>query len=186
MRRVAIMAAVIVAIAAAVIAVMSIDGVGAAIERAARRAAEAGAVGVVVFAAVFVIATVGFVPQSALLVPAGFSYGLREGFAIGLCASYAAAAISVWLGRSALREQVARRYRRDRRLAKLEKNVRAHGLAYVVVMRLSPVFPFAAVNYLFAASAVRPWQYAVGTALGLVPLTLAYVYFGSIAPVLHG
>src|ERR1044071_7566470 len=99
MRRVAIMSAVIVGIAATVIAVLSIDGVGAAVEGAMRRAAGSGVLGVAGFGAVFVIATVGFVPQSALLVPAGFSYGVREGFAIGLLASYASAAIAFWLGR---------------------------------------------------------------------------------------
>jgi uncharacterized membrane protein YdjX (TVP38/TMEM64 family) len=50
-----------------------------------------------------------------------------------------------------------------------------------VLLRLSPMFPFAAVNYVLAATRVSWRQYVAGTALGIVPITALYVYLGSIA-----
>lgn len=190
MRRIAIIAAVVVVVGAAAIALLHVDGVAERLVDSARRAAEAGAIGMVVFAAVYVVATVAFVPQIALTVPAGFSYGIAKGFALAWTTSVVAACIAFVLGRSFLRERIARRYRRDRRLVELERAVRKRGTLVVLLLRLSPMFPFAAVNYVMSATPIRPRQFVVGTVVGLVPNTLLYVYLGAIAPdavaLLHG
>jgi uncharacterized membrane protein YdjX (TVP38/TMEM64 family) len=190
MRRIAIVAAVVVAAAAAAIALLHVDGVAERVVDEARRAADEGVTGVLVFAAVYIAATIAFVPQIALTIPAGFSYGVAEGFAIAWLTSFAAACLAFALGRSVLRERIARRYGRDRRIAELDRAVRARGTLVVMLLRLSPMFPFAAVNYVMAATAIRPRQYVAGTLVGLVPNTLLYVYLGSIATdavaLLHG
>jgi len=189
-RRIAIIAAVVVVVGAAAIAVLRIDGVAEQLVASARRAAEAGVIGMAVFAAVYVVATIAFVPQIALTVPAGFSYGVAQGFMLAWATSFVAACTAFVLGRSLLRERIARRYRRDRRVAKLERAVRQRGTLVVILLRLSPMFPFAAVNYVMSATPIRRRQFVLGTLVGLVPNTLLYVYLGSIAPdavaLLHG
>lgn len=190
MRRIAIVAVVVVAAAAAAMAVLHVHGVAEIVVREARHAARVGAAGVAVFAAVYIVAAVAFVPQIALTIPAGFSYGVAEAFAISWAASFVAACIAFALGRSLLRDRIVRHYRRDRRIAELDRAVRARGTLVVMLLRLSPMFPFAAINYVMASTAIRPRQFVVGTLIGLVPNTLLYVYLGSIAPdavaLLHG
>lgn len=189
MRRIAIIAVVVIAVGVAAVAVLHIDGVAERLVASARRAAEAGATGMILFAAVGIIALVAFVPHLAIAAPAGFSYGLGPGFVLAWAIGIVAGCVAFALGRTFLRERVARRYKRDRRLAELELAVRQRGTLVVALLRLAPI-PLGAVNYLMSATPIRLGQYVAGTVIGLAPITLLYVYFGTIAPdavaLLHG
>ena len=90
--------------------------------------------------------------------------------------------ISFALGRTLFREHVKKHFGRDPRMRKLDRAVRDRGLLVVMLLRLSPLFPFAPVNYMLAVTGVRRRAYIVGTALGLLPNTLVMVYLGSVAP----
>ena len=46
-------------------------------------------------------------------------------------------------------------------------------------MRLIPVLPFTAINYGAGLTAVRRRDYALGTAVGIIPGTVAYVALGA-------
>jgi len=48
----------------------------------------------------------------------------------------------------------------------------------VLLVRLIPVFPFALVNYGSAITAIPLRQYLAGTAVGILPATMAYVWVG--------
>jgi uncharacterized membrane protein YdjX (TVP38/TMEM64 family) len=126
----------------------------------------------------------------ALTVPAGFSYGLLAGFAIAYPVSLASALVAFALGRGLFRERLERRFRGDVRVARIEQAVQARGVLVVVLARLTPMFPFAPVNYLFSVTSVTARQYTIGTAIGIAPNTLFGVYLGSIATnavaALHG
>ena len=47
--------------------------------------------------------------------------------------------------------------------------------------RLSPLFPFAMLNYLFGVTSVSLKQYFFASWLGMMPGTVMYVYIGSLA-----
>lgn len=49
----------------------------------------------------------------------------------------------------------------------------------MVVVRLVPVVPFTAINYTAGLTGIRFWHYTLGTALGIVPGTVAYVALGT-------
>lgn len=131
--------------------------------------------------AVLAVATAAFVPQIALTVPAGFSYGTLVGFLVAYPASVAASALAFALGRSLLRTRLERRFRADPRVRRLDTAVRARGVLVIVLVRLSPVFPFAVVNYMLSLTGVRWRKYLIGTAIGLAQVVLLYVYLGSVA-----
>lgn len=50
----------------------------------------------------------------------------------------------------------------------------------MLLLRLSPLFPFALSNYLYGASSIGFWPYFFGTVVGFAPGTFAYVYAGRV------
>lgn len=50
----------------------------------------------------------------------------------------------------------------------------------MLLVRLSPIFPFALSNYLYGATSIEFWPFIFGTLLGFAPGTLAYVYTGQV------
>lgn len=170
-----------VAIAAIALAITRLGCVAKLLVGASTCAHDAGAAGIAAYALVSTLAAVAFVPQLAFAVPAGFSYGFPVGFAIAYAVTFSSAMIAFALGRGLLRAPLAHRFRGDPRVARIDAAVRARGVLVVVLVRLSPMFPFAAVNYVLSVTRVSWRQYVAGTALGILPITALYVYLGSIA-----
>ena len=54
-----------------------------------------------------------------------------------------------------------------------------NGFKIVFLLRLSPVFPFALLNYMLGLTGVKLRDYVLASATGMLPGTLLYVYFGS-------
>ena len=69
----------------------------------------------------------------------------------------------------------------DPRFAALDAAVGDHGLKLVILVRLSPLIPFNVLNYALGVTRVRLRDYALGSFLGMLPVTLLYVYVGSLA-----
>lgn len=57
--------------------------------------------------------------------------------------------------------------------------LRRRGLLAVIGVRLIPVLPFTAINYAAGLTAVGTRDYVMGTAVGIVPGTVAWVALGS-------
>jgi len=56
--------------------------------------------------------------------------------------------------------------------------VQRRGVSGVIGLRLLPVVPFNALNYAFGLSSVRRREHAVGTAIGILPGSVAFVALG--------
>lgn len=141
----------------------------------------AGALGVLVYAIAFTIAAVCLVPGSILTVGAGMAYGLVGGILIASPASAIAATAAFVVARTVARRRVARWAAKDPRVAALDAAIGAHGLKLVILIRLSPLFPFNLLNYALGLTRVRLRDYALGSFIGMLPVTLLYVYVGSLA-----
>ena len=57
----------------------------------------------------------------------------------------------------------------------------AEGLKVVILLRLSPLLPLAASNYLYGLTGVSLQDYVLGSWLGMLPGTLAYVTVGDMS-----
>lgn len=75
----------------------------------AERARETGTLGVIVFLAGYVAATIAFLPGSILTLAAGFAYGPVWGLAIASPASVLGATCAFLLGRALLRDWAAKK-----------------------------------------------------------------------------
>ncbi len=140
-----------------------------------------GILGMVVFALVYAACVVAFVPASILTLGAGAVYGLWPGALVVLAGASLGAVLSFLLARTAFRARVESWAAENPRFRALDGAVAREGGRIVFLVRLSPVFPFTYVNYLFGLTGVGALPYSVATVVGMVPGTIAYVYLGSVA-----
>lgn len=140
-----------------------------------------GSLGPALLAAAYALACVLFIPGSLLTLGAGFAFGFWWGFLAVVAGSNAGAWLAFWLGRTALRNWVAGKVGENPRFAALDEAVAREGLKMVILTRLSPVLPFNVLNYAFGLTRVRFRDYALGSALGMLPGTAMYVSLGTAA-----
>lgn len=62
----------------------------------------------------------------------------------------------------------------------LDTAIAKEGFKVILLLRLSPIFPFALSNYLYGVTSVDFLEYMMGTLIGFFPGTLAYVYGGTV------
>ena len=139
-----------------------------------------GALGAAVFVVAYVAATVLLLPGSILTLGAGFAYGPVYGTLLVMLASNLGANAAFLLGRTVMRERITRRIAGDARFSAVDAAVGAQGFRVVLLLRLSPLFPFNLLNYALGLTRVRQRDYALGSLLGMFPGTLLFVYLGSL------
>ncbi len=141
-----------------------------------------GALGVAVFVLVYVVSTALGLPGSILTLAAGFAYGPVWGLVIASPASVAGATCAFLLGRTLLHDWAVRRVGQSPKLKAIDAAVERQGFMLVLLLRLSPVFPFNVLNYALSLTRVRLTTYVAASFLGMLPGTAMYVYLGSLAP----
>ena len=181
MKRVLIAAGILAAIGGLAWLLARDPAVAHAFVDGARWMRERGALGIVVFAVVYIVATLLFLPHSATTIPAGFAWGFWGGLAIAIPVSFASAAIAFFLARYVMRDRVEHYYRDNEKLHAMDEAVKRRGLLVICLIRCAPLLPFAAINYLLAATSVSARDYLVGSFVGMIPFTVLYVYLGEAA-----
>lgn len=140
-----------------------------------------GFAGYVLYAVVYAICCVLFVPASVLTLGAGAIYGIWVGTAVVVCGATLGATLSFLLARTVLRKKVEGMTSGNAKFRALDKAIGKEGAKIVFLVRLAPVFPFTYINYAFGLTGVKTLPYIVASLVGMLPGTLAYVYIGSAA-----
>lgn len=140
-----------------------------------------GAPGVLIFAAVYITATVLFIPGSILTLGAGFIYGVVWGSIYVSVASTLGATAAFIVGRYFARDWIAGKVAGNKRFAAIDDAVGDEGWKIVGLTRLSPVFPFNLLNYAYGLTKVSLRHYFLASWIGMMPGTVMYVYLGSLA-----
>eukprot|EP00591_Stephanopyxis_turris_P000449 CAMPEP_0195524734 /NCGR_PEP_ID=MMETSP0794_2-20130614/24749_1 /TAXON_ID=515487 /ORGANISM="Stephanopyxis turris, Strain CCMP 815" /LENGTH=307 /DNA_ID=CAMNT_0040655021 /DNA_START=146 /DNA_END=1069 /DNA_ORIENTATION=- len=144
--------------------------------------------GVFAFMAVYFLATVLFFPVSFLTLGGGFvfanAFGLGIGFVLAVTAVFFGASlgavVSFVLGRYLLRDWVETLIAKHAVFAAIDKVMEDKGLRVLVLLHLSPIVPFNALNYISGTTAVtlRTYSFAL---LAILPGTMVYVFLGGTA-----
>ena len=140
-------------------------------------AAQAGAPGAALFVLAYGLITLTPVPKNVVGIAAGLTWGFGLGSLLVYLGALIGAALAFAVGRALGRDAVERLT--GARVERVDAVLRRRGLASVIGARLIPVLPFTVVNYAASLTAVSRRDYALGTALGIVPGTLAYVAVGA-------
>lgn len=144
--------------------------------------------GIFVFVVVYFVATVFFVPGSILTLGAGFvfanAFGLGAGVVLGSLAVFvgasAGALASFVLGRFLLRDWVSGLAAKYALFEALDNALAEKGFRIMVLLRLSPIIPFNALNYIAGVTAIGFWQYTIAM-FAILPGTVLYVFLGASA-----
>ena len=142
--------------------------------------AARGAAGAAAFFLVYVLASlVPGGPAALLTLAGGAVFGFGKGLALVSAASTTSAGLAFLLARGALRPRAERLMSQSPRLSSLSRAVEREGPRIVVLVRLSPLFPFTVVNWAFGAMPLRFGPYLLASWLAMLPGTAAYVWFGA-------
>ena len=133
------------------------------------------------FVFVYAAASVLLLPVWILTVAAGAVFGVPRGSVLVLAGAALGAMVAFALARTGLRGFVRRWARAYPGFDTLDHAIAARGGWIVFLVRLSPVFPFVYVNYLFGLTAIPATTYAGATILGMIPATIVYVALGASA-----
>ena len=143
--------------------------------------ASLGPAGLVLYALAYVIGTVLLLPVWFLTIGAGFLFGWIPAALLVFTSATVGASLAFLISRHLARERVARSAARDPRFAAIDRAIAEKGWKIVFPLRMSAVVPFVLLNYVCGLTAIRFWQYAVASAIGMIPLILLYTGLGDAA-----
>lgn len=135
------------------------------------------ALAAVAFPLVYALLTLILFPGAILTAAAGIVFGAVLGAALSVVGATAGATGAFLLGRRLGRRDVERIARG--RVASVDDWLERRGFMAVLYLRLIPVVPFNALNFVAGATAVRLRSYVAATAVGIIPGAFAYAALGS-------
>lgn len=145
--------------------------------------------GVFAFMGVYFIATVCFVPGSLLTLGSGFVFGSAVGVGYGVLLASVAVFVGASLGSTAaflLGRYLMRDCVRNRLVKKypvieaIDEAMQNNGLKIFFLLRLSPIVPFNAINYIAGVTAI-PLRHYLLALIGILPGTILYCFVGASA-----
>jgi len=128
------------------------------------------------FAALYVIATVLFLPGSILTIVAGALFGPFWGTLYSLAGATVGATAAFLISRYLASEWVVRKA--GGRLQRLIAGVEAEGWRFVAFTRLVPLFPFNLLNYALGLTRIPLSHYVLASLVCMLPGGFAYTYLG--------
>jgi uncharacterized membrane protein YdjX (TVP38/TMEM64 family) len=143
-----------------------------------------GPLGPLYFGVAYTIAEILAIPAIPLTASAGYLFGPVQGTTVVLISASIAASVSFVIGRTLLRNYVESVLLDYPKFAKIDRAIGKEGFKLMLLLRLSPIFPFALSNYLYGASSINFKNFFWGTLLGFAPGTAAFVYTGYVGKAL--
>ncbi len=135
----------------------------------------------VAYVLLYVMTTVLLIPGSLLTIGAAGIFSFWKALAVVLVGANLGALCAFLLTRTFLRERVALWAAGNPKFAALDRAIGREGFKMVLLVRLSPVFPFTLLNYFLGLTTVRTSSYVLANLIGMLPGTFLYVYIGATA-----
>jgi len=144
------------------------------------RVEEMGTLGYFSYAGLYVLLETVAVPATPLTLTAGYLFGVLPGVCVVSLSSTLAAILAFLTSRYLLRERATELFSSNKQFSAIDRAIAKDGFRFVFLLRLSPLLPFAASNYLYGLTAVPLDQYALASWLGMLPGTWAYISAGNV------
>ena len=126
------------------------------------------------FFLLYILLDVFFIPTQVLSIAGVVMWGWWRGGILELFAATIGAIFPYLIARSTLREWIARRVQSHGGLmARLERDP----FTLLLILRVVPIIPYTALNYIAGLSSIKPRHYTLATLIGMVPSTFIFAYF---------
>jgi uncharacterized membrane protein YdjX (TVP38/TMEM64 family) len=126
-----------------------------------------------------VVGSVLFFPGAPTTLLAGSLLGKVNGITATLVGSYIGSSLTFLISRYLFRDWVEKKFLpKYPKIKEYEKLLFTDGFKTVLFLRLVPLFPFNALNYILGVTRVTFKEYFLGTLIGIIPGTIVYVYLG--------
>jgi uncharacterized membrane protein YdjX (TVP38/TMEM64 family) len=159
---------------------MAVLPVGLGLEALRDFIASSGNWGAAIFVLVYIVCTILLIPGSALTLAAGVLFEPLLGLGLIILGSNIGAFLAWILARTLLQKRVQNWANAKPKLSQLSQSISENGLKVVLLLRLSPLFPFTLLNYFLGLTNVPVWQILFGNFVGMLPGTVAFVYLGTL------
>ncbi|MGE5242570.1 MAG: VTT domain-containing protein [Bacteroidota bacterium] len=137
---------------------------------------NAGALGPLLYMAVYAIATVLFLPGSVITLAGGALFGPVWGTLYSLTGATVGATAAFLIARYLASDWVHRKA--DGWTKQLIEGVEQEGWRFIAFVRLVPLFPFNLLNYALGLTRIGLLAYVIGSYVFMFPGALAYTYLG--------
>ena len=139
-----------------------------------------GWLGAIAFIVLYIVATIALIPGSILTLGAGVVFGVVWGSVYVLIGAVIGETGAFLLGRYFAKDWISQKIAHSQVFSALNEALNQEGLKIILLTRLSPIFPFSLLNYAFGITGISLRDYFLGS-IGMIPMTITYVYFGSLA-----
>ncbi|KAG2714062.1 hypothetical protein I3760_03G008500 [Carya illinoinensis] len=138
-----------------------------------------GPAGYALFVAVYAGLEILAIPAIPLTMSAGLLFGSVIGTIIVSISGTVAASVAFLIARYFARERILKLVEGNKKFLAIDKAIGENGFRIVTLLRLSPLLPFSLGNYLYGLTSVKFVPYVLGSWLGMLPGTWAYVSAGA-------
>ncbi len=128
----------------------------------------------------YAVATVAFIPGSALTLASGTIFGIGWGALYSFVGATIGACLAFLIARYLARGAIEKKLEGYPRFAQIDRAIGRDGGKMVALLRLVPFFPFNLLNYALGLTGVKFLPYLLAS-FAMLPGTLVYVYIGSLA-----
>jgi uncharacterized membrane protein YdjX (TVP38/TMEM64 family) len=139
-----------------------------------------GPAGYVLFVLAYAGLEVLAIPAVPLTMSAGLLFGTLYGTILVSIAGTLAATVAFLIARYFARDRILKLAQNNPKFLAIDKAIGADSFRVVTLLRLSPLLPFSLGNYLYGLTSVELVPYVLGSWLGMLPGTWAYVSAGAI------
>ncbi|KAI3522277.1 hypothetical protein L1887_11791 [Cichorium endivia] len=138
-----------------------------------------GPAGYALFVAVYAGLEVLAIPAIPLTMSAGLLFGSFTGTILVSISGTVAASVAFLIARYFARDRILKMVEGNKKFLAIDKAIGENGFRVVTLLRLSPLLPFSLGNYLYGLTSVKFLPYVLGSWLGMLPGTWAYVSAGA-------
>ncbi|KAJ9676266.1 hypothetical protein PVL29_024999 [Vitis rotundifolia] len=138
-----------------------------------------GPAGYALFVAAYAGLEILAIPAIPLTMSAGLLFGSFTGTIIVSISGTVAASVAFLIARYFARERILKLVEGNKKFLAIDKAIGENGFRVVTLLRLSPLLPFSLGNYLYGLTSVKFVPYVLGSWLGMLPGTWAYVSAGA-------
>ncbi|HUQ70686.1 MAG TPA: TVP38/TMEM64 family protein [Planctomycetaceae bacterium] len=135
----------------------------------------------VVLALMYIPACLCFIPNTFLSPGVGFLLGPVWGLVTAIIGLVMGHTATFFVSRKLGRAWFYRRAAGNQRFRAVELACEREGFKIVTLTRLTPVFPSNVMSYFFGVTSLSVREFALGTAIGMLPRTIVYTTVGAAA-----